>query len=69
MQPIPEQINAIDSARIERVRRMTMEERFLEGLQLWSLARETVLAGVRMQFPHATEEEIETLVRQRMKQG
>lgn len=62
-----EQISAMDEARVERARRMTMEERFLAGLRLWSLAKETVRAGLRMQFPDASDVELEKMVRERMR--
>jgi hypothetical protein len=66
MEPTPEQIHRIDRDRIARVRKMTMNERFLEGLRLWSLAKETVRAGVRLQHPQASESEVEQMTRQRM---
>lgn len=68
MQPISEQIQRIDHDKILRARQMTMEERFIAGMQLWSLAKETVRAGIRMQHPNASEDEVEIMVRKRMQQ-
>lgn len=39
-------------------RKLSMEERFLKGLQWIQLNREFSLAGIRALHPHFTEEEI-----------
>jgi hypothetical protein len=52
---------------IRQARRMSPEDRVREGLRLSDLAMQVMADGVRHQFPSATDEEVQRLVRQRMK--
>ena len=51
---------------IARYREMTREERVAIALRLHELASEMARVGIRRQHPHATPEEVEDLLRQRM---
>jgi hypothetical protein len=66
MHSIPEQIRAIDRAKIERAREMTFEERFLAGADLFELACSVARDGIRMQFPSASDEEVERVLIERL---
>ena len=50
---------------VERSRRLTEEQRSLETLSLIDRVRELNLAGIRMQFPAATEEEVQEILSKR----
>ncbi len=53
-------------AQIERYRGMTGQERLKIALDLHEFACEVSRAGIRHQFPDATDEEIERQLRQRI---
>ncbi|HYO24195.1 MAG TPA: hypothetical protein VEQ85_04535 [Lacipirellulaceae bacterium] len=50
--------------RVERARKLTPAQRFLETLEMVEVSRELMKAGIRMQFPEADE----ALVREKMRQ-
>lgn len=51
---------------VERAKRMTPQERVREGLQLFDRALSLMAAGIRHQFPDATEEEVCQIRRERL---
>jgi hypothetical protein len=66
MEPTPEMIREIDRAKIEQARRMSFEERFLAGPDLFEFACDVARDGIRMQFPDADDAEVERILRQRI---
>jgi hypothetical protein len=54
---------------IEMLRAMTEEERTNLSLRLYELACEVSRWGIRNQFPDATPDEVEDLLRQRIELG
>ena len=52
--------------RVERARKRTSEERFLDTLEMIDLSRELMKAGVRMQFPEADEKQVKEILRHRL---
>ena len=54
---------------IEIYRRMTGEQRLKIALDLHTFACEVARAGIRRQFPDATDEEVEQHLRQRIQLG
>ncbi len=48
---------ACDWRKIEQARRMSPEERFLAGAELFEDACQVTLAGIRHQYPHWSEEQ------------
>jgi hypothetical protein len=51
---------------LERYRQMTGEERLKISLDLHAFACDVAREGIRQQFPHADEAEIERRLRQRL---
>jgi len=51
---------------VERARRMTVDERFREGLALCDRAFRLMQDGIRHQFPQATPEDVLQILRQRL---
>ena len=51
---------------ISRYRQMSGEQRLAVALELHELACDVARAGIRCQFPHADEAEIERRLRQRL---
>jgi len=52
---------------ISRYRQMTGEERLAIGLRLHELACSVAREGIRHQYPNSSEEEVERLLRQRLR--
>ena len=52
--------------RVLRARRTPPEEKLLAGQRLFEAACEITLAGIRHQFPEASEEECREILRQRL---
>jgi hypothetical protein len=50
---------------VERSRQLTEHQRSQDTLELIDRVRELNLAGIRMQFPNATEEEVDRIYAQR----
>ena len=48
-----------------RARKLTEDQRSWETLQLIDRTRELMLAGIRMQFPEASEDEVRAILRHR----
>lgn len=58
--------DAIERDRTLRARRMSVEQRLLQGPELFDYACEASLAGLRAQFPDATADELHRQLRQRL---
>lgn len=52
---------------IEMYRQMTGEERLAIGLRLHELSCNIAREGIRHQHPHASEQEVEQLLRERLR--
>jgi hypothetical protein len=50
---------------IDRSRALTEEQRARDTLELIEMTREMNLAGIRMQFPDATDEDVRRIFRER----
>lgn len=66
MQPLETLIQEIDSRKIGRARRASMEEKLLDGPRLFRLSCEAIKAGLRLDFPEATEAELQALLIERV---
>jgi hypothetical protein len=53
---------------VERARRMTPEDKLFAGAQLFDMACEITMAGIRHQHPEATEEEVRAILNERLAQ-
>jgi hypothetical protein len=51
--------------RVERARKLTVEQRFYDTLELVDLGLESMRAGIRMQFPDADETKVREILRRR----
>ena len=60
---MPEEALALQ---ISRYRQMTGQQRLTVALELHELACDVARAGIRRQFPHADEAEVERRLRQRL---
>ena len=60
-----ELIDDIYLGKVLRARAAPMEEKVLDGPRLYAYACEAVRAGVRLQNPNATPEELKVLIRER----
>ena len=66
MEPTLELIDSIYVEKVMRARRATIEQKLLAGPALFAFACEAARAGIRMQHPDATPEEVERLLRARI---
>jgi len=57
---------SIDREKIERARRQSPEEKFFDGPRLFDWACRLMADGIRMQFPHADDTEVNRRVRERL---
>lgn len=55
--------------RVLRARRTPLEIRLLQGPDLFDLGCETMLMGLRVQLPNASEDELQNALRQRLARG
>ena len=55
--------------RVQRARRTPLEVRLLQGPDLFDLGCETMLMGLRVQMPNASEDELMSALRQRLVTG
>jgi len=58
MKPTQSLINQLRRDKIEAARQMTPEQRFLAGGELFDQVVERMIAGIRSQYPEATDEEV-----------
>ena len=66
MEPTPEVIDAIYREKVERARRMSPEEKFWAGAELFAEACERMKWGIRHQFPGADDGEVMRILRKRL---
>jgi hypothetical protein len=66
MEPTQELIDDIYRERVLRARRMSPEEKILAGPQLFDYACRIARDGIRDQNPGATDEQVETILLQRL---
>ena len=69
MQPTKELIDEIYRERVVRARRTPPQEKFLAGAELFEFACKVTVAGIRNQFPDASEERVREILRQRLELG
>lgn len=56
----------IDRQRVERARKTPIEQKFLAGFRMYMRSRMLMKAGARMEFPDASEEELERIIERRL---
>jgi hypothetical protein len=56
----------IDASKLARARQASMEEKMLDGPRLFRLSCQAMKAGIRMDHPKATEEELQKLLIKRI---
>jgi len=59
-------IRAIDSRKIERAREASLEEKLLDGPRLFRMVCESIKAGLRLDHPEASEQELHQLLLERV---
>jgi hypothetical protein len=69
MEPTREGIQSLQRAKIEQARRMTLEDRFLAGPDLFEFACDVARDGMRMQFPGSDDQAVETILRGRIERA
>jgi len=69
MEPTLELIDSIYVEKVMRARRATIEQKLLDGPELFADACRWSRAGIRAQHPDATPEEVERLLRYRISLG
>lgn len=66
MEPTQELVDALYLEKVQAAMRMSEGERFVAGLRLFDFACEWTKAGIRMDCPDASEEEVLELLRERL---
>ena len=66
MEPTPQLIEQLRRDKIEAAKRMTEEQRFLAGGELFDAVVERMVAGIRMQRPNAQAAQVEAMLRERL---
>ena len=66
MQPTQLLIDQLRRDKIETARQMTPEQRFLAGGELFDQVVERMVAGIRSQYPSATEAEVKQHLEHRL---
>jgi hypothetical protein len=66
MEPILELIDALDREGIEHARRMTFEQKFMAGAELFDYACGITKAGIRWQNPSFDEAQVMAELRRRV---
>jgi hypothetical protein len=69
MEPTLELIDALDREDIEQARRMTFEQKFMAGAELFDYACGITKAGIRWQNPTFDEAQVMTELRRRVSLG
>lgn len=59
-------IRDIEKRKIQRAKEASIEEKLLDGSRLFKLSCEAMKAGLRLDYPDATEEEIHEKLRIRL---
>jgi len=65
MTPTTELINTIYIDKVMRARKESIEQRLADGPRLFAFACEAARAGIRMEHPNATPEQVAGLLRSR----
>lgn len=58
MPPTHDLLIALDAEEIKDARQQSFAQKFLAGAELFDYAEQISIAGIRMQFPNYTEEQI-----------
>ena len=66
MQPTQELIAQLHREDREQARQMTPEQKLLAGGELYDEVIQRMIAGIRMQFPDLSREEVQTELRRRL---
>jgi hypothetical protein len=66
MEPTKELADQIYRGKVERARRMSLEQKFLAGPQLFDRVRGMMAAGIRADFPDADEQRVRQIVAERL---
>jgi hypothetical protein len=66
MQPSKELLDEIYRDRVLRARNMPPEEKLLDGPRLFEMACRITRDGIRHQFPEADDQQVETILAQRL---
>jgi hypothetical protein len=69
MEPTLELIDALDREDIEQARRMTFEQKFIAGAELFDYACSISKSGIRWQHPNFDEEQVMAELRRRVAIG
>ena len=69
MDPPQELIDSIYVEKVMRARRASIERKLLDGPELFAFACQWSRAGIRMDHPNATPDEVERLLKQRIELG
>lgn len=69
MQPTKELVDSIYREKVLRARRRAPESKLIDGPEIFEYACEVARAGIRAQNPVATDDEIERLLRRRIRIG
>jgi hypothetical protein len=67
MEPTPELIDSIYIEKVRRARVTPIERKLVAGPRLFAYACEASRAGIRAQNPNATSEQVEQLLRSRLR--
>ena len=66
---IPALTDAIFREKVLRARKMTVAERFETGIELFGKGLAQMRSGVRHQFPDASDDEVRTILRARLRRS
>ena len=66
MRPGPPLIAALDQEEIEDARQQTFAQKFLAGADLFDYAQQIALAGIRMQHPEFSPEQVQAELTRRL---
>ncbi|MBY0527877.1 MAG: hypothetical protein K2R98_31055 [Gemmataceae bacterium] len=66
MEPTQELVDSIYRERVLRARRMSFEEKFLAGAELFEEVCQRMADGIRFQFPDADETQVRDILHQRL---
>jgi hypothetical protein len=69
MEPTPELVEALDREDIEQARRMTFEQKFMAGAELFDYACDISKSGTRWQNPGFNEQQVMAELRRRVSLG
>ncbi len=69
MEPTPELIKRLYQDKVDAARRMTFEQKFMAGAELFDFACSVTLSGIRGQNPTFTEEQVQAELRRRIEIG